>query len=151
MQPRHMGAYPDSDIRRHIEVSGKRIQLVLIDWRAPVKRCRSKRRRPESAHSASDSSAPGGDAASPRARPPRVRSAGSRGVLVAIASLPGLWNGSFPAALLRVAAGCGDELKDLVRRQRSVRQFPGRRIDDIADAQGYLFFCDQHNRNAGRY
>src|SRR5580692_11222485 len=36
MQSRHMGAYPDSNIRRHIEVSGIRIWLVLIDRRGPV-------------------------------------------------------------------------------------------------------------------
>src|SRR5579862_1239440 len=34
----HMGAYPDSNIRRHIEVSGKRIWLVLIDRGTPVNR-----------------------------------------------------------------------------------------------------------------
>ena len=38
MQPWHMGAYPDSNIRRHIEVSGNRIWLVLIDRRTPVNR-----------------------------------------------------------------------------------------------------------------
>src|SRR5712671_6764933 len=38
MQAGHMGAYPDSNIRRHIEVSGKRIWLVLIDRRTPINR-----------------------------------------------------------------------------------------------------------------
>ena len=38
MQSRHMGAYPDSNIRRHIEVSRIRIWLVLIDRRSPVNR-----------------------------------------------------------------------------------------------------------------
>src|SRR5580692_781863 len=38
MQAGHMGAYPDSDICRHIEISGKRIWLVLIDRRTPVNR-----------------------------------------------------------------------------------------------------------------
>src|SRR5258707_66432 len=38
VQPGHMGAYPDSNIRRHIEVSGKGIWLVLIDRRTPVNR-----------------------------------------------------------------------------------------------------------------
>src|SRR6266404_3751681 len=38
VQAGHMGAYPDSKIRRHIEVSGKRIWLVLIDRRTPVNR-----------------------------------------------------------------------------------------------------------------
>src|ERR1700732_203814 len=36
MQSGHMGAYPDSNIRRHIEVSSNRIWLVLIDRRSPV-------------------------------------------------------------------------------------------------------------------
>ena len=31
-----MGAYPDSNIRRHIEVSSERIWRVLIDRRTPV-------------------------------------------------------------------------------------------------------------------
>jgi hypothetical protein len=31
MQSGHMGTYPDPNIRHHIEVSGKRIWLVLID------------------------------------------------------------------------------------------------------------------------
>src|SRR5580658_3842312 len=35
---RDIGANPDSNIRRHIEVSGKRIWLVLIDRRSPVNR-----------------------------------------------------------------------------------------------------------------
>src|SRR6267378_6624513 len=38
MQARHMGAYPDSNIRRHIDVSRIRIWLVLIDRRSPVNR-----------------------------------------------------------------------------------------------------------------
>ena len=38
MLSRHMGAYPDSNIRRHIEVSRNRIWLVLIDRRSPVNR-----------------------------------------------------------------------------------------------------------------
>jgi hypothetical protein len=38
MQGGHVGAYPDSNIRRDIEVSGKRIWLVLIDRRTPVNR-----------------------------------------------------------------------------------------------------------------
>src|SRR5467141_4666540 len=36
MQSGHMGAYPDSNIRRHIEVSRNRIWLVSIDRRSPV-------------------------------------------------------------------------------------------------------------------
>src|SRR5260370_9101946 len=36
MQSRHMGAYPDSNIRRHIDVSRNRIWLVSIDRRSPV-------------------------------------------------------------------------------------------------------------------
>ena len=36
MQSGHMGAYPDSNIRRHIEVSSERIWRVLIDRRTPV-------------------------------------------------------------------------------------------------------------------
>src|SRR5260221_153068 len=36
MQSGHTGAYPDSNIRRHIEVSRIRIWLVLIDRRSPV-------------------------------------------------------------------------------------------------------------------
>ena len=35
MQSGHMGAYPDSDIRGHIEVSGIRIRLVLVDRGPP--------------------------------------------------------------------------------------------------------------------
>src|ERR1700676_853987 len=38
MQPGHMGAYPDSDIRQHVEVARIRIWLVLIDRGAPVNR-----------------------------------------------------------------------------------------------------------------
>jgi hypothetical protein len=38
MQTGHMGAYPDSNIRCHIEVSGNWIWLVLIDRRTPVNR-----------------------------------------------------------------------------------------------------------------
>ena len=38
MQSGHMGAYPDSNIRHDIEVSSKRIRLVLIDRRTPVNR-----------------------------------------------------------------------------------------------------------------
>src|SRR6202051_3694089 len=38
MQSGHMGAYPDSNIRRHIGVSRIRIWLVLIDRRSPVNR-----------------------------------------------------------------------------------------------------------------
>jgi hypothetical protein len=34
----HMSTYPDSNIRRHIEVSRIRIWLVLIDRRSPVNR-----------------------------------------------------------------------------------------------------------------
>ena len=33
---RDMGAYPDSDVRCHIEVSRIRVWLVLIDRRGPV-------------------------------------------------------------------------------------------------------------------
>src|SRR2546427_11255960 len=36
MQSRHMCAYPDSNIRRHIEVPRNRVWLVLIDRRSPV-------------------------------------------------------------------------------------------------------------------
>src|SRR5882762_8575690 len=36
MQSWQMGAYPDSNIRRHIEVSRSRIWLVLIDRRGPI-------------------------------------------------------------------------------------------------------------------
>ena len=36
MHSGHMGAYPDSNIRCHIEVSRIRIWLVLIDRRSPV-------------------------------------------------------------------------------------------------------------------
>src|SRR6266851_5508825 len=36
MQSRHMGAYPDSNIRRHVDVSRNRICLVSIDRRSPV-------------------------------------------------------------------------------------------------------------------
>ncbi len=38
MQSRHMSADPDSNIRRHIEVSRIRIWLVLIDRRGPINR-----------------------------------------------------------------------------------------------------------------
>src|SRR5712691_4959264 len=38
IQSGQMGAYPDSNIRRHIEVSRIRIWLVLIDRRGPVNR-----------------------------------------------------------------------------------------------------------------
>jgi hypothetical protein len=38
MQSRHMSAYPDSNIRRHIGVSGIRVWLMLIDRRSPVNR-----------------------------------------------------------------------------------------------------------------
>src|SRR5882724_10494255 len=38
VQAGHMGAYPDSNIRRHIEVSGKRIWLVPINRGTPVNR-----------------------------------------------------------------------------------------------------------------
>src|ERR1700675_4504505 len=38
MQSGQMSAYPDSNIRRHIEVSRIRIWLVLIDRRSPVNR-----------------------------------------------------------------------------------------------------------------
>src|ERR1700733_10101670 len=38
MQSRHMDAYPDSNIRRHIDVSRIRIWLVLVDRRSPVNR-----------------------------------------------------------------------------------------------------------------
>src|SRR5580700_11065727 len=38
MESGRMGAYPDSNIRRHIEVSCVRIWLVLIDRRGPVNR-----------------------------------------------------------------------------------------------------------------
>src|ERR1700677_953249 len=34
----HMSAYPDSDVRRDIEVSRVRIWLVLVDRRSPVNR-----------------------------------------------------------------------------------------------------------------
>src|SRR6267143_1738877 len=36
MQSGQMGAYPDSNIRGHIEVSSIRIWIVLIDRRSPV-------------------------------------------------------------------------------------------------------------------
>jgi len=38
MLSRHMGAYPDSNIRRHIGVSRLRIGLVLMDRRSSVNR-----------------------------------------------------------------------------------------------------------------
>jgi hypothetical protein len=38
MQAWDMGADPDSDIRCNVEVSGKRVGLVLIDRRTPVNR-----------------------------------------------------------------------------------------------------------------
>src|SRR5450432_52480 len=38
VQSGHLGADPDSDIRRYIEVSGAWIRLVLINRRAPVNR-----------------------------------------------------------------------------------------------------------------
>jgi hypothetical protein len=38
MQSGYMGAYPDSDIRHHIDVSRSWIRLVLIDRRSPVNR-----------------------------------------------------------------------------------------------------------------
>src|SRR5690348_16351880 len=38
MQSPHLGAYPDSKIRRHIGVSRIRIWPVLIDRRSPVNR-----------------------------------------------------------------------------------------------------------------
>ena len=37
-QPWHVGAYPDSNIRRQVEVSGNWIGLVLINGRSPVNR-----------------------------------------------------------------------------------------------------------------
>src|SRR6202023_2432685 len=36
MESPHVGAYPDSDIGRHIEVSRVWVRLVLIDRRGPV-------------------------------------------------------------------------------------------------------------------
>src|ERR1700736_5286300 len=38
MQSGHVGAYPDSNIRRHIDVSRFRIWLMLKDRRSPVNR-----------------------------------------------------------------------------------------------------------------
>src|SRR6266403_772556 len=38
MQSGHVAAYPDSDIRRHIDASRIRIWFVLIDGRSPVNR-----------------------------------------------------------------------------------------------------------------
>src|SRR5579862_8127264 len=38
MQRWHVGAYPDSNIRREVEVPGNRIGLVLVDRRSPVNR-----------------------------------------------------------------------------------------------------------------
>src|SRR2546429_388761 len=38
MQSWHVAAYPDSDIRRHIDASRIRIWFVLIDGRSPVNR-----------------------------------------------------------------------------------------------------------------
>ena len=75
----------------------------------------------------------------------------SGGVLVEIASLRGVVEWLISRALLRVAGGCGHELKDLVRGQRSIRQFLGRCIDGIAGAQGDWFFRNQHDRDTRRY
>jgi len=38
MQSGHVAAYPDSNIRRHIDASRIRIWFVLIDGRSPVNR-----------------------------------------------------------------------------------------------------------------
>src|SRR5260370_1966979 len=62
-----------------------------------------------------------------------------------------LWPGSLPATLLPVATGCGRDLKDLVRGQRSVRQLFGGCIDGIAGAHGHRFFCNHHDRDTRRY
>ena len=147
MQPGHMGAYPDSDICRHIEVSGKRIWIVLIDRRTPVNRDAAQNEAEKDRHihpvtPAHQEMMPLGHE---HARLFRERARRVQFSYVA------LWHGSSPGGLLLVVAGRGDELKDLVRSQRSVRQFLGRRIDDIAGAQSHLFFCNQRNGNTGRY
>src|SRR5947209_4901720 len=69
VQSGQMGTYPDSNIRRHIEVSRLRIWLVLIDRRGPVMEMPLRIRPRRIAHSASDSSAPGDGASWLRARP----------------------------------------------------------------------------------
>src|SRR5471030_1168440 len=124
VQPGHMGADPDSDIRRYIEVSGAWIRLVLINRRAPVNRY----------------------AAWPRARAAAPGACSWKRLLY-----PGLLSGSFPRTLLSVAGSCGDELKDLIRGQRSVRPLFGWREDNVAGAQCHRHFCDEGYRGTGRY
>jgi hypothetical protein len=46
----HMGAYPHSKIGRHIDVSGIRIWLVLIDRRSPVNRDATKNEAKKDRH-----------------------------------------------------------------------------------------------------
>ncbi len=144
---RDMGANPNSNIRRNIEVASKRIWLVLIDRRSPVNRDAAENEAEKDRHiqpvtPAHQKMMPPGHL---HARLFRQRARGDRFSYVE------LLHGSSPGGLMLVVAGRGDELKDLVRSQRSVRQLLGRRIDDIAGAQSYLFFCNQRNGNTGRY
>ena len=46
----HMSAYPDSDVRRDIEVSRIRISFVLIDRRSPVNRDATKNEAKKDRH-----------------------------------------------------------------------------------------------------
>src|SRR5580658_1416106 len=110
-----MGAYPDSDICRHIEVSGKRIWLVLMDRRTPVNRDAAQNEAEKDRRIQPVTPAPGDDASWPRPRPAVPVACSWRSLLHGE-----FWNSSFPGALLRVAGGCGHELKDHVRGQRSV-------------------------------
>jgi hypothetical protein len=141
MQSGHMGAYPDSDVRRHIEVSPSRIWLVLINRRTPVNRNAAQDEALEGSEcSASDSSARGDDASWPRAylTVPAPRSWRSL-----------LWR-SFPDALLRCVAGCSYELKNLICGQCSVRELLSRCIDGVASAQSHGCLRNQRNRDTGR-
>src|SRR5580693_8644608 len=137
MQAGHMGAYPDSDICRHIEVSGKRIWIVLIDRRTPVNRDAAQNEAEKDRHihpmtPAHQEMMPLGHE---HARLFRERARRVQFSYVA------LWHGSSPCGLLLVVAGSGDELKDLVRSQWCGWEFIGRRIKYFDGAQSRLFFC----------
>src|SRR6267378_6223254 len=110
MQPRHVVAYPDSNICREVEVPSNRIGLVLINRRSPVNRNAAQNEAQKDRHIQPVTPA------DQEMMPPGHEHAGlfrwhTRGDRFRTWSC----GPAHSRHLLSIATGCGRDLKDLVR------------------------------------
>src|SRR5580698_9791756 len=145
----HVSAYPDSNVRRHIEVSRIRIWRMLIDRRSPVNRDATQNEAKKDWHIQPVTPAHQ-EMVFPDDEHARLFRQRARRVWFVMKC----WQRAH-SLITQLHCLVGrrrrNELKDLVRYESSVRELLSCRVDNIARAKSDRLRCDFCDRDIGGY